>query len=222
VEGLCHVVMQLHGRLRAEARRAEELEAQRLLLLGRLEGAARAAHGARGPEGPPTQYELFVLERPALLDMRHLAALEAAAHAAEERRREELFWQWMADVLRAAEPAPGPAGAAAGARGSLPGGCDTEIDGAGLQEFQESLGPLQRALEAGFLGGDPDWSWLQDQYEAARSADASFQDDFLAFLRRHWEGRKQRLPPEAQRSLKGRLRAAGAALDGALPSPWLA
>ncbi|CAK0817867.1 unnamed protein product, partial [Prorocentrum cordatum] len=138
VEGLCHVVMQLHGRLRAEARRAEELEAQRLLLLGRLEGAARAAHGARGPEGPPTQYELFVLERPALLDMRHLAALEAAAHAAEERRREELFWQWMADVLRAAEPAPGPAGAAAGARGSLPGGCDTEIDGAGLQESSRS------------------------------------------------------------------------------------
>ncbi|CAK0817870.1 unnamed protein product, partial [Prorocentrum cordatum] len=159
VEGLCHVVMQLHGRLRAEARRAEELEAQRLLLLGRLEGAARAAHGARGPEGPPTQYELFVLERPALLDMRHLAALEAAAHAAEERRREELFWQWMADVLRAAEPAPGPAGAAAGARGSLPGGCDTEIDGAGLQEQTEGgqtqLAPNRRSSEQG--PRDPPW-----------------------------------------------------------------
>lgn len=63
---LGHVALQLHGRLRSEQRRLEELEGQRLSLLTRLREAAEVPGRKRRPVEPPSEYELFVLERPAV------------------------------------------------------------------------------------------------------------------------------------------------------------
>lgn len=239
VEALCHSTIQLYAKWHLEAKRAENLDAHRLVLLQRLRAVSRAlvAEVAAGRDesrvDPPSQYELFVLERPALLDD-HVAALEARSEIHASWRHEERFWGWMASVLQAAEAARLDEGRKESRTPCVFGsGEDDTVTQAPpildnlakftltVDRFAETLPVLQRALRYGYLHGDARWCRVQESFDRIGDDWSCGNAERLpAFLRRYWDECREGLSAEVLRGTKPRLRASGLAFDAVMPAPW--
>ncbi|CAJ1446877.1 unnamed protein product [Effrenium voratum] len=105
IDTTIHRILQLEGKLRFETRRAQQLDLYRMRLLGQLQlGLGARTLGKPGKPGKrlklPTQYELFVLERPSAME-RHFEHLDTDMSAMQHLKDEELFWRWMSSVFRA-------------------------------------------------------------------------------------------------------------------------
>lgn len=200
---LCHGILQLQSRWRAEARRLEELEAQRIKVLQRLQelgvqasGNASAPTGASRPRRriePPTPYELYVLERRALL-AEHMGDLERYMVRLQTYKEDDLFWRWMGSVLQVTSPNSPPS--ESWTWGYQMSG--TEV-AESLAEFEDAL----RALQA-----------VQGQ-----AADAT-QSSSLLSLRERWDDLHGKLGPEL-RELKPKLRDMAAPLMKCCHHPGL-
>lgn len=250
VQDLCHIALQLYGRWRAEASHAEALDLHRLSLLQKLRNVGMRSLKCTGrqgagdsPEGlvnraslgggvakqePPSQYELYVLEREALCEQ-HITLLLEESRSLTSWHKEEVFWKWMASALRTAEneaEAPAPASIAC-REGHASSDADDKLRRMceHFAGFESCLASLRYSLRKGFLARDTEWQWLQDLYDRdsqAASSSTSSAEGFLEFLRGHCDRQKRKLPPQLQLDLKPRLRSLGLAFDAAVPAPWRA
>lgn len=206
----CHqdVLLQLYSKWRNEMRRLQQLDVHRLNLLHNLQslGSQRLASENKAVKAvaPPTQYELYILERPALF-LEHIQDLEHDIEAKSSHRKEELFWRWMGSVLKAADDK------------------GMEKDGnrsSGIREKSERVpqSGSRKVLSHGVIQSMEKFQTSWDALEARKGqplhGTARWGD-----LRQHWEMHKM-LPPELQQILRAELRNLGRSFDETLPSPW--
>ena len=194
-----HTLLQVHSKWQNEIRRLQQLEVHRLDVLKRLQALgsrslASVKAGVKTKIVPPTEYELYVLERPGLFS-EHILDLEREVARSSNLKKEELFWRWMGSVLKVAD-ANEAVEHVFGDRSDLSHSMSSQD--VSSSNFLESLDffpkSLQTLEERGHLWGD--------------SSD-----------RQHWETHKL-LPQEMQRKLKAELRNLGKSFDETLPSPW--
>lgn len=205
-DGLCNL-LQLHGRWRAETRRLEQLEAHRLMLLkqmqeltsSRLQTHKDKDRTKKFLQSPPTQYELFVLERSL---QEHLEDLQQYISNVQANKDEELFWRWMGSVFRAT-----------GAEGIAADSASLDISHTmqnvavldSLQSFEESAAALKKAQAE---------SLRPAVFGPRRGACKA------GSLRDHWDALHKSLSGVAQGELKQELRDLGTAFDAAFPAVW--
>ena len=203
-----HVLLQVYTKWKNEIRRLQQLDVHRLEVLQRLQIEA-SQHLSRAkanikPKTPPTQYELFVLERPAFF-AEHIQELECEIEARSSKiRQEELFWRWMGSVLKAAN---GEAGASDGAQSEDWTSMNSMTQFEGAFSSNHVLESMETFMKS--------WQLLEQRKGQPLPGTAQWGD-----LREHWETHKM-LPQEVQTRLKAQLRSLGASFDQTLPSPWL-
>ena len=202
-----HTLLQVHSKWQNEIRRLQQLEVHRLDVLRRLQALgsrslASVKAGVKTKIVPPTEYELYVLERPGLF-AEHILDLEREVARSSNLKKEDLFWRWMGSVLKVAD-ANEAVEHVFGDRSDLSHWMSSQdISSSNLLEsldfFPKSLQTLEQRSHL-----YPNASW-------GDSSD----------LRQHWETHKL-LPQEMQRKLKAELRNLGLSFDNTLPSPWQA
>ena len=214
-------VLQIYTKWQNEMRRLQHLDAHRLDVLQKLHtkacqsverAMAMTNHSnltnpikPKTPPAPPTQYELFVLERPALL-AEHIQELEADIESRSSHvKKEELFWRWMGSVLKAAnsetfekvETVPSGKSEAASKSATTSRSVfasDKVLDS--LDKFRDS--------------------WQVLEVKKGQPLEVTARGN----LRERFDLHKM-LPQEVQQRLKAELRKLGASFDEVLPSPWL-
>lgn len=208
-----HTLLQVHSKWQNEIRRLQQLDVHRLDVLKRLQALgsrslASVKAGVKTKIVPPTEYELYVLERPGLFS-EHILDLEREVARSSNLKKEELFWRWMGSVLKVAD-ANEAVEHVFGDRSDLSHSMSSQD--VSSSNFLESLDffpkSLQTLKERGHL------SHLRPNARNARDDSSDLR------LRQHWETHKL-LPQEMQRKLKAELRNLGKSFDQTLPSPWL-
>lgn len=203
-----HTLLQVHSKWQNEIRRLQQLEVHRLDVLRRLQALgsrslASVKAGVKTKIVPPTEYELYVLERPGLFS-EHILDLEREVARSSNLKKEELFWRWMGSVLKIADANQAVEhvfGDSSDLSHSMPS------QDVSSSNFLESLDFFPKSLQT-----------LEERGHL-HSPNASWGDS--SDLRQHWETHKL-LPQEMQRKLKAELRNLGLSFDYTLPSPWQA
>lgn len=203
-----HTLLQVHSKWQNEIRRLQQLEVHRLDVLKRLQALgsrslASVKAGVKTKIVPPTEYELYVLERPGLFS-EHILDLEREVARSSNLKKEELFWRWMGSVLKVAD-ANEAVEHVFGDRSDLSHSMSSQD--VFSSNFLESLDFFPKSLQT--LKERGHQSHLHSPNARGDSSDL-----------RHWETHKL-LPQEMQRKLKAELRNLGKSFDQTLPSPWL-
>ena len=155
---------------------------------------------------PPTEYELYVLERPGLFS-EHILDLEREVARSSNLKKEELFWRWMGSVLKVAD-ANEAVEHVFGDRSDLSHSMSSQD--VSSSNFLESLDFFPKSLQILKERGH------QSHLHSPNARNARGDSSDL----RHWETHKL-LPQEMQRKLKAELRNLGKSFDQTLPSPWV-